>query len=87
VIVNLDALVSAREAAGYPPMAHNGVCRHTIGMWKTLGKLSPVGMRGRSPLYRWGDVLQVERDTRCSGNSRRSSTCRSCDRASERVAA
>lgn len=87
MIVNLDAHVSAREAAGYPPMRKHGVCRHLIGMWKRLGKLAPVGQRGRSPLYRWRDVLQVEADTRRSGQSHRSTECRSCERASERVAA
>lgn len=87
VIVNLDAQVSAREAADYEPLKKAGVCRHLIGMWKTLGKLMPVGQRGRSPLYRWGDVLAVERDARRSGRSHRSTECRSCDRAAERCAA
>lgn len=85
--MNLDAQVSAREAEDYPPLREAGVCRHLIGMWKTLGKLCPVGQRGRSPLYRWGDVLQVERDTRRSGQSHRSDGCRSCARASELIAA
>ncbi len=86
--MNLDAQVSAREAAGYPPLRTYGVCRHLIGMWKRLGKLIPVGQRGRSPLYRWGDVLRVERDTRLrAGKSHRSAECRSCERASERCAA
>lgn len=85
--MNLDAHVSAREAAGYPPMRDAGVCRHLIGMWKSRGKLTPTGQRGRSPLYRWGDVLKVERDTRQSGQSHRSTECRSCARVAERFAA
>jgi hypothetical protein len=85
VIVDLDAQVSAREAAGYPPMINAGVCRHTIAWWRTAGHIEPVGQRGRSPLYRWGDVLAVERDTRLSPlGAPRSSRCRSCERAAER---
>ena len=79
--MNLDVQVSAREAAGYPPMQRAGVCRHLIYVWRAAGRLKPVGQRGRSPLYRWGDVLQVERNTRLSGQSHRSEGCRSCDRA------
>jgi hypothetical protein len=71
VIVNLDALVTAREAADYPALKAHHVSRHLIGMWKTLGKLNAKGKRGRSPLYRFGDILEVERDTRRSGASHR----------------
>lgn len=77
--MNLDAQVSAREAAGYPPMVKAGVCRHLIYVWRAAGRLRPVGKRGRSPLYRWGDVLQAERDTRMSGRSHRTEGCSSCE--------
>src|SRR5262249_24503153 len=74
---NLDAEVTATEAAASDALRGN-VCRHLIGMWKHKGKLTVRGMRGRSPLYRYGDILKVERDTRRSGYSHRSEECRSC---------
>lgn len=66
---NPDALVTAAEAAASPHL--HGVSRQLIGMWRHLGKLSARGTRGRSPLYRYGDLLQVERETRRSGYSHR----------------
>jgi hypothetical protein len=84
VIVNLDALVTAREAQDYPPLQKAGVCRHTIGTWRTLGWIAPVDKVGRSPRYRWRDVLRVEHAKRSSGRAHRSTRCRSCDRAAER---
>ncbi len=60
--MNLDALVTAEEASTRLP----GVSRHLIGMWARLGKLEVKGKRGRSPLYRWGDLLTVERAMRNS---------------------
>lgn len=82
--MNLDALVTAREAQDYPALRAARVCRHLIGMWRHAGRLTVKGQRGRSPLYRFGDILRAERDTRVSGRSRRQQGCRSCDRASER---
>jgi predicted site-specific integrase-resolvase len=64
--MNLDALVSAREAA-----IALGVERHAIYQWRIAGKISPQGRRGRSPLYRWGDLIRVERDTRRAAQSHR----------------
>lgn len=78
--MNLDALVTAREAQDYPPLKAHGVCRHLIGMWRAGGRLTVRSMRGRSPEYRFGDILRVERDTRLSGTSHRLRTCRSCER-------
>jgi len=60
VSVDTDALVSATEAAAKIP----GVSRHLIGMWRRSGKLEVKGRRGRSPLYRWEDILLVEKATR-----------------------
>lgn len=80
--MNLDAQVSAREAATWLKAAK--VCRHRIYAWRREGRIGEVGKRGRSPLYRWGDVLQAEFDTNASGLSHRTSGCRSCDRAAER---
>lgn len=57
--MNLEALVTAAEAA--PKL---GVDRHLIYMWRALGKVTPQGKRGKSPLYRWGDLLAVESQTR-----------------------
>lgn len=85
--MNLDALVTAREAQDHPGLKAQRVCRHTIAWWRTSGRLTVKGKRGRSPLYRFGDVLQVERDTRLSGYSNRAEECRSCLRVAERVAA
>lgn len=83
MIVNLDAQVTAREAQDWLKTAR--VCRHTIAWWRATGRIKPVGRRGRSPLYRWGDVLAVEHAARSSPlGAPRSSRCRSCDRAAER---
>jgi hypothetical protein len=50
-----------------------GVSRQLINSWRASGRLQPVGRRGRSPLYRLGDILRVEADTRRSSQSRRAS--------------
>jgi len=71
--VNLDALVTAREAEDYPALKAFHVTRHLIYLWRASGRLKARGKRGRSPLYRWGDILQAERDTRRSGSSHRGS--------------
>lgn len=71
VIVNLDALVTAREAEAHPGLQRYRVTRHLIYTWRSLGKIEPVDRRGRSPLYRFGDILLAERDTRRSGASHR----------------
>lgn len=71
VIVNLDALVTAREAQDYPALKAAHVTRHLIYVWRATGRLRSRGKRGRSPLYRFGDILKAERDTRCSGSSHR----------------
>lgn len=42
-----------------------------FAMWVRNGKLKPVGKRGRSPLYAWGDVIDVEKATRTNPNSAR----------------
>jgi len=69
--VNLDALITAREAEDYPALKAAHVTRHLIYVWRAEGRLTTQGTRGRSPLYRFGDILLVERDTRRSGLSRR----------------
>lgn len=58
--MNPDATLTATEAAALIPR----LSRHAVGMWVTRGKLQPVGKRGRSPLYRWADLVRVERQTR-----------------------
>ena len=85
--MHFDALVTAREAQDHPGLKRHGVCRHTIAWWRSTGKVEPLDRRGRSPLYRFGDILVVERDTRLSGTSHRTAECRSCSRAAERDAA
>lgn len=69
--MNLDALVTAREAEDYPALRAAHVTRHLIYVWRAMGRLKVRGHRGRSPLYRFGDVLRVERETRRSGSSHR----------------
>ncbi len=53
---NPDHELTATEAAAILP-----VSVPLISIWKAKGKLKPVGQRGRSPLYRWGDLVAVER--------------------------
>lgn len=52
---DLDASVPAGFAARYL-----GVSRQLIRRWRQLGHIKPVGRDGRSPLYRWGDLIDVE---------------------------
>lgn len=59
VPVNRDHLVTASEASSLLP-----VSIQLIGMWKVKGKLNPAGKRGRSPVYRYGELLDLERDMR-----------------------
>lgn len=66
-IWNRDALVTATEAT----TRLDGVSIYLIGMWRHDGKLRVAGRRGRSPLYRWGDLLDVERATRLNPRSSR----------------
>lgn len=82
--LNLDALVTAREAQDHPGLRSLGVCRHTIASWRANERLAVVDQLGRSPRYRLRDLLLVERDTRRSGSSHRRRTCRSCLRVAER---
>lgn len=35
-----------------------------VGMWRTRGKIAAKGRRGRSPLFRLGDLMGVECQTR-----------------------
>lgn len=62
-------LVSATEAATL--LTGLRVTRHAIAMWRQHGRIEPVANRGRSPLYRFSDLLSVERETRQSGRSNR----------------
>lgn len=82
--LDLDALVTAREAQDHPGLRTLGVCRHTIASWRALDRVAPVDQLGRSPRYRLRDLLLVERATRRSGTSHRRRTCRSCLRVAER---
>lgn len=52
--------------------AQLNVSKQTVNYWVSAGKLSPVACDGRGrPLYRYGDAVEVERETRRSGKSRR----------------
>jgi hypothetical protein len=56
-----DAKVTAPEAA-----AALGVRVGLIGQWRRSGKVKAIAYRGRLPLYRLGDLQDVERETRNS---------------------
>lgn len=40
------------------------VSRHLVYVWRSQGRIKAYGKRGRSPLYRWGDVVKAEAATR-----------------------
>jgi hypothetical protein len=61
--VNLDARLTPSEAARLA-----GVSRQLFNWWRCEGKIQP----GSDGLYRAGDVLAVERQTR---NAKQSSRC------------
>jgi hypothetical protein len=56
-----DALVTASYAS-----KRLGVSIACICMWRNDGRIEVKGRRGRSPLYRWGDLTEVEKQTRRS---------------------
>lgn len=57
-----DQLVTAVEIQHLMPT----VSRHLVYMWRGTGRLAERGKRGRSPLYRWGDVTALEATTRAA---------------------
>lgn len=62
-----ETRLTAPEAA----MTSLGITADVVRQWKARSLIEAVGKRGRSPLFRWGDLLAVERDTRRSGYSHR----------------
>lgn len=60
-------LVTATEFATLNP----DVSIHLIAWWRTTGKITVRGHRGRSPLYDWDELCTVEAETRASGKSHR----------------
>lgn len=78
-VINPDAWLTRAQAAQYA-----GVSTNTIGKWHAQGWLAPDGAEGRvrrhltvkrrrdgNLLYRLGDVVDAERDTRNNTNSPR----------------
>lgn len=57
-----DTLLTAAEIERHLPT----VSRHLVYVWRGLGRLQERGKRGRSPLYRWGDVIKLEAATRAA---------------------
>lgn len=53
--MNRDELVTASQVSTVLP-----VSVQLLSMWKSKGKLKPVKKRGRSWLYRYGDVSDLE---------------------------
>ena len=68
-VSNHAALVTGAQAAR---LLH--VDPATICAWVKTGRLTATSRRGRSPLYRWGDLLDAERATRLSPHSSRNTT-------------
>lgn len=64
---NRDHRVTAAEAS----RQFGDVSIHLIAWWRNEGKLVPAGRRGRSLVYRWGDLIDVERATRLNRRSSR----------------
>lgn len=65
--VSGDVLLPANLAA-----ARVRVSRQLLNWWRRTGKLTPAAAdRTGRPLYRLGDVVQVERQTRRSPQSHR----------------
>lgn len=50
-----EYLVTATEAVALLPISVQ-----LVSIWKSQGKLTPVKYRGRSALYRFGDLMDVE---------------------------
>lgn len=48
-----------------------GVSRQVIAMWKANEKIRPRRRRGRSPLYRLGDLMEANAEALASGYSHR----------------
>ena len=65
-VIDMDALITGAQAARLA-----GVTRAAVCIWRNRGRLEVRRTRGRSPLYRLGDVLDVERETRQSGKANR----------------
>lgn len=65
-MLDLDALITGAQAARLA-----GCHRANICLWRNQGRLTVRDRRGRSALYRLGDVLEVERETRRSGKANR----------------
>ena len=63
---DLNARITGAQAAEIA-----GVSRQLVNRWRQLGHLIPVAQHGRSPLYRLGDVLTVDREMRQSNRSSR----------------
>jgi hypothetical protein len=55
--MDMDALVTAKQASDWIEV----VSIPLILMWRRAGHLAVRGQSGRSPLYRLGDVYDVER--------------------------
>jgi hypothetical protein len=65
--INHDALLNRKQSGMFL-----GVSPNLVGMWKTLGKLTPAAHDKRgNPLYRVGDLLDVDREARASDKSHR----------------
>lgn len=54
---NPDALLTATQLTNWFKV----ISVPLIGMWRRKGHLEVKGYAGRSPLYRYGDVVEVER--------------------------
>lgn len=62
--LDLDALITAAEFRRYLAIAGGDASLAVICMWRNRGLVTVAGHRGRAPLYRLGDLLDVEYETR-----------------------
>lgn len=48
-----------------------GISRQVVAMWKTNGKIQPRKHKGRSPIYRFGDIINANAEALASRHSHR----------------
>jgi hypothetical protein len=71
-VIHNDAQVTGAEAAAWFRQRGQHITRRTISDWRRAGHVTPVGQLPNGwPLYRFGDLIKVEGDTRMSGHSHR----------------
>ena len=65
-MLDLEARVTASQAA-----RAMRISKQLFNYWRSQGLVAPVGERGGRPVYRFGDVVDVERRMRRNPRSSR----------------